>query len=742
MRNDFFTEEALTITLQPATLSQIETLILIGFDKDLNTTNAFSAPWLDKAVTTGTPLELVLPNTVGSNLLMACQAILRGQTFYSDQMRFYDDFYDVKGLPTLSQDIAYPMGILILQKSSMHIVNHITQNTQTMVYCYKQGFRGDGSFLYLSANIVDFFGVTDKQAYDDVAVVSSQQPLENAEHYVAAWKMAQQVKKPFVWEDRFKTLKGIRWFRIHSSPHSLLNGDVIWSGTVTDITNIKETARIARENQERAQFFIENSPDILFYQDLDEHGVLRYTWASASMGLSTEHILGASDADVFEVLEEAQPAISAKEKTIVTEESQRCLFKQTIRGQTFHFDARYIPRHDDAGRVIGIAGYLRDVTQQMNLVVSEQRHAALFYLLYLAAQDLYGATDLEEVLDQITTVVEMIAEHDFALLALRQDKDLQIARLRGNGQLTVLDIKIPVAMATGFLHMEEHRQSISLGEEWIEHFWIAPLANAGIKTMLAAPLIRKGNLTGAIYLYRKTQKAFTAQDEEHLAAFAMQGAIAIENAQLYNRMYDAGALNERQRLTRELHDSLSQTLFSANMYAQSLPHLIKKNDPTGHMYLEQLTGLTQGALSEVRLLLAELTPKGVYNLALRDLIDHQLKSLSAHSNCMIDIVVEGNGELPSEVHYTAYRVVQEALMNIRKHAQPKLVIVRLQYIVGGVQITIHDDGRGFDTKAIPGGKYGVRIMHERVDEIGGYLEIESEPGKGTKFTFSWQPDSI
>jgi len=197
---------------------------------------------------------------------------------------------------------------------------------------------------------------------------------------------------------------------------------------------------------------------------------------------------------------------------------------------------------------------------------------------------------------------------------------------------------------------------------------------------------------------------------------------------------------ERNRLARDLHDAVSQTLFSASLIADVLPKLWDKNPDAGKQKLEELRLLTRGALSEMRTLLLELRPDAFRDVDLGDLYRHLGNAFSARTRIPVNISQDGEAGMPLNVKEVFYRVGQEALNNIGKHAGATKVDIRLYLKDGQTHMEIQDDGCGFDTSTLSAESLGLKIMAERVESIKGKLKIESTVGKGTAIQLSWQAE--
>ncbi len=212
-----------------------------------------------------------------------------------------------------------------------------------------------------------------------------------------------------------------------------------------------------------------------------------------------------------------------------------------------------------------------------------------------------------------------------------------------------------------------------------------------------------------------------------------------ERKELQQRELELATLEERQRLARDLHDAVSQTLFSARLTSEML--LRQKNRLTPETiwaHIEHLTRLIVSALGEMRILLLELRPEGLENAELPALLTHLADALGSRTEAPIQLKLLGQRKLPVNVKIALYRIAQEALNNIIKHARATELSLELQLDTAGATLVVADNGRGFDQQRLPGGQLGLGIMRERAAEIGARLEIASQPEGGTRVSCVWK----
>jgi signal transduction histidine kinase len=212
-----------------------------------------------------------------------------------------------------------------------------------------------------------------------------------------------------------------------------------------------------------------------------------------------------------------------------------------------------------------------------------------------------------------------------------------------------------------------------------------------------------------------------------------------ERKQNEQREREMIAIEERQRLARELHDAVSQTLFSANVIAESLPRLWERSPEKAFQQLGQLQHLTQGAAAEMRTLLLELRPENVVKTKLEELLLQLCYAIQARTKITATLEVRREDErlLPEDVHLALYRIAQESINNIARHGNAKQARVRLIRCPNYAELVIVDNGRGFDMKRSTSG-FGLTSMRERAASIHASIEIRSKVGVGTRVKLVWR----
>src|SRR5258708_5111660 len=260
---------------------------------------------------------------------------------------------------------------------------------------------------------------------------------------------------------------------------------------------------------------------------------------------------------------------------------------------------------------------------------------------------------------------------------------------------------------------------------------------ADCSALLAVPILIKDEVYGGLVLYNIAPRPFTREEVELATMFVDQAALAIDNAGLKQQATDAAAAQERNRLARDLHDAVTQVIFSANLMAEALPLVWERDPDEGKRGLEQLRLLTRGALAEMRTLLFELRPAALLDKPLPDLLRQLTEAMVTPSQASITFGAEGTSAIPPAMHEAIYRIAQESLNNATKHAAARTIKVVLRCSPRRLVLRVRDDGRGFEANAVTSDHFGIAIMQERARPIGARCSIHSRPGEGTQVTVIW-----
>ena len=264
------------------------------------------------------------------------------------------------------------------------------------------------------------------------------------------------------------------------------------------------------------------------------------------------------------------------------------------------------------------------------------------------------------------------------------------------------------------------------------------LREEGLQSVISVPLMARGEALGVLNLATRTPRTMSSEERSLLASVGQQAGLAVENARLYEEAESAAAAAERSRLARELHDAVSQTLFSASMIADVLPRLWQRNPEEAERRLQDLRRLTRGAMAEMRTLLWELRPAALVETDLNELLGQLCAAVAGRAHVEVILETEPAGSLSDDVKVALYRITQEALNNVVKHAEASRVTVGLRSRDGDIELCIRDNGRGFGPEDVPPGHLGLRSIRERAESIGAKLDLNSRPGEGTVVIVLWK----
>jgi len=407
-------------------------------------------------------------------------------------------------------------------------------------------------------------------------------------------------------------------------------------------------------------------------------------------------------------------------------------------------------------------------TQDENCQSAAERYARISSSLRDTLAVLNSNRELEEILEFIVNQAKDLLEADaVAIYTPAPQKDfLQIQASYGLSEEYAQLAKIPMGMlATGYASLTRspkfiadvdqpnERTKLPLDDErslilqkFSEHF----------RALLAVPLIfPQGEIYGTLDLYFKKPHAFLDEEINLAKAYADQTILAIDNARLRARVKKAAALAERDRIARDLHDTVTQELFSLSIIADVLPTLWQADAETGNQALGEIKQLARGALAEMRALLFELRPTALLTSELELLIRQLCDSFEGRTRIPVQFdYKEFNCMIPADTKVAFYRIVQESLHNVQKHANASVVSIYLGKLdaskkpcrsienqdparTSHVHLVIQDNGKGFDTTSVSPEHFGLKIIQERAESINAELIFESSPGAGTRVEIIW-----
>ena len=259
------------------------------------------------------------------------------------------------------------------------------------------------------------------------------------------------------------------------------------------------------------------------------------------------------------------------------------------------------------------------------------------------------------------------------------------------------------------------------------------IEQARVRLAINVPLLVQGKLVGALTLATWEMRDITQEELSLLMAISQQVGMAVVNAQLYEKAEQTAIATERSRLARELHDSVTQLLYSVTLYAEAAAELLASGETeTAADHLHELRDTAQEALREMRLLIFELHRPALEKGGLAAALQTRLDTVERRGGTRAELLVEGIEQISPPIQAELYNIAQEALNNALKHAHANSIRIHLKFCKSETEMEISDDGVGFEPGVVgTGGGFGIPGMQERSQKIGGTLQIGSSPGKGT-----------
>ncbi len=373
------------------------------------------------------------------------------------------------------------------------------------------------------------------------------------------------------------------------------------------------------------------------------------------------------------------------------------------------------------------------------LVEGEKRRADQFQVISQVGSQITAILDVDELLDEISHLIKGTFGYYLVTIGLVEGDQL-VFRAGLKSQWDQPNFIPPAIELDGqgiTAWVASHGEPLIVNDIESDTRFKYLETTSETRSELAVPLKTKSGVIGVLNVESDRLDAFDESDMILLQTLAQQAAIAIENAELYEQARELAVIEERNRLARDLHDSVSQTLFSSSLIAEVLPRLWQRDPGEGTKRLEELRLLSRGALAEMRTLLLELRPAALMEADIRDLLQQLAESAQARGQVPVRLKVDGDAEMPEAVKIAVYHISQEALNNIIKHAGAQEIELELLLNADRVELSVTDDGTGFIPSQRSPEQLGLTIMQERADSVGGTLDLTSQPSQGTTIRFLW-----
>lgn len=359
--------------------------------------------------------------------------------------------------------------------------------------------------------------------------------------------------------------------------------------------------------------------------------------------------------------------------------------------------------------------------------------------LHKAAIDIYGELALGTVLEKVVEQARQLLDARYGAVSVIDErgriKEFVTSGIDDETEQRIGDPPVGKGLLGVVLHEERHLRLRDAAKD--PRHGGFPEGHPVMHSLLAVPIICKGPFRGNLYVAEKTtDDQFSAEDEDTMVRFATEASIAIDNAHLHARLRHMAVAEERALLAREMHDGMAQVLAYVNTKAQAVNAFLEheKVDEAGEQ-LEQLAAAAREVYTDVREGILALRSQPKIGESFHDALEQFISRWREQSGLKVEFESERTLEIPSGVELQLLRIIQEALSNVRKHADATHARIELGRVGDKIVAQVYDDGVGFDPAhraraEMP--RFGLAIMRERAEGIGGMMELVSAPGEGTR----------
>jgi PAS domain S-box-containing protein len=524
---------------------------------------------------------------------------------------------------------------------------------------------------------------------------------------------------------------------------------------VRDITEQKKIETELRESESRYASIVSSMDEGIVLQDAD--GKIRTCNASAEkiLGLSADQMMGLTSIDPRwnAVHEDGSPYPGETHPAYLTLHTGKP-YSNVIIGvhkpdgslTWTSVNTQPIFRPGES-KPSGVVASFTDVTEQRRAYQLleqrvEERTRHLSALLEVA-RNMSTILELKPLLTSILQQLRLVVDFTGAVIASLEGDEIVFLEYVGPfPRDKMLRFHPSTAQDNGYTRVIQARKPVIIGELWADDPWERSVVDQvdpellpffeQIHSWLGVPLISRDCLIGVLRLDHVEPNHFTEKHANLVMAFANQAALAIDNARLYEQAQAGAALEERQKLARELHDSVSQVLYSIGLGVRTARARLEHEPEKASEPLDYCISLAEAGLAEMRALIFELRPESLEVEGLVAALSKQADALQARHSIAVEKSFCEEPGVPLAIKESLYRISQEALNNIVKHARATQVDLGLKQIDGTLLLEVKDNGQGFDPGENFPGHLGLNSMRERVERVGGSFEVESRPSGGTR----------
>ena len=514
---------------------------------------------------------------------------------------------------------------------------------------------------------------------------------------------------------------------------------------------VVEGATKLRESEQHFRTLVENLPDVIVRFDAELRPVYFSPMIQRVTGRPSQDLLGKTNRELGMPPELLELLGESLRRIFATGLPEQLEFTYPAPEGIRHFDCRLVPEPEPGGEIPSVLCVARDVTERRLAFDAEQRARIVAEALRQATLALTRSLDRETVLSTLLEHLRGIVPFDRASVMLLEEARRVSVRAIFDGDRVV---PLPPE-ARSELDPADHPivnsilttgSAVLIPDVRTYPGWSLPTDGSAEASWLGVPLFARGDVAGLFSLSKREAGYFNEEHVKLAEVMSSQASVAVENAILFQqmkaatvrmRMLSRGLIeaqeSERRSLSRELHDEAGQALASLRYGLQ----LLEREVDGGENVTERLAALrstTDAIIEGLRRLAADLRPASLDHLGLEAALRQLSQAAGPKFGLEVHFKARGfaDGRLPSEMETALYRVVQEAMSNVVRHARATRVDVLTERRGDRVMVMVEDDGAGFDPKRVQrGNQLGLVGMHERVEALSGTLTVESAPGAGT-----------
>nr|WP_228281898.1 PAS domain S-box protein [Rubrobacter marinus] len=545
-------------------------------------------------------------------------------------------------------------------------------------------------------------------------------PKEQADEFLGHVRRVLETRRSVDFEYALTMDHGRTWFEGTVSP--MLEESVIW--VARDVTRRKRDEEALRESERLHRAVLEQASENIFLVDVetrrivDSNRAFRETLGYTEEGLhrlTLYDVVAADresvDANIRRILERGSPSVG--ERRYVRKDGS--LLEVEVSGSVILRDGKRT--------LVAVAHDITERARAQRLL--EERVSTLSGIAANLTLDL----PVENTLDVLAKSVVGASTAVACAVALL-DEGTGTLRMEASWRAGVESPTMRAVRTGEPVIVRGVRRSVLEDERYAAAHGLVRESPWDI--VYIVPLVSRGRTLGAIDFGYLPGHEPGEEEKVFLGAAADQAAVAVENARLFSEARGKAALEERQKLARELHDSVSQALYGIALGVQTARELLESDPRSAAAPLDYAVALAEAGMTEMRALIFELRPESLENEGLVAALEKQAAAVEARHGLRVDTALDGEPEAPLETREALYRIAQEALHNVVKHARASRVRLTLEHACGWIALEVSDDGSGFDPDGPFPGHLGLRSMRERAWRLGGTLDLQSGPGRGTR----------